>query len=87
MGDPAASTTRRILLTIIFGLWVFLIPVLGFFVAGLAAFGSMMVLAEHERRPAKTWLIRAITAVAVVAGFWWMMADVLLLRMPMGLFF
>jgi len=86
-GDPAASTTRRILLTIIFGLWVFLIPVLGFFVAGLAAFGSMMVLAEHERRPAKTWLIRAITAVAVVAGFWWMMADVLLLRMPMGLFF
>jgi putative tricarboxylic transport membrane protein len=86
-GDPAASTTRRILLTIIFGLWVFLIPVLGFFVAGLAAFGTMMVLAEHESRPAKTWLIRAITAVAVVAGFWWMMADVLVLRMPMGLFF
>jgi putative tricarboxylic transport membrane protein len=86
-GDPAASTTRRILLTIIFGLWVFLIPVLGFFVAGLAAFGTMMVLAEHESRPAKTWLIRAITAVAVVAGFWWMMADVLLLRMPMGLLF
>ncbi|EAZ98082.1 tripartite tricarboxylate transporter permease [Marinobacter sp. ELB17] len=86
-GDPAASTTRRILLTIIFGLWVFLIPVLGFFVAGLAAFGTMMVLAEHESRPAKTWLIRTITAVAVVAGFWWMMADVLLLRMPMGLFF
>jgi putative tricarboxylic transport membrane protein len=86
-GDPAASTTRRILLVIIFGLWVFLIPVLGFFVAGLAAFGTMMVLAEHESRSAKTWLIRTITAVAVVAGFWWMMADVLLLRMPMGLFF
>ncbi|MBQ0746450.1 MAG: tripartite tricarboxylate transporter permease [Marinobacter sp.] len=86
-GDPAASTTRRILLGIVFGLWVFLIPVLGFFVAGLAAFGTMMVLAEHETCPAKTWLIRAITAVAVVAGFWWLMADVLLLRMPMGLFF
>ncbi|HEA51562.1 tripartite tricarboxylate transporter permease [Marinobacter antarcticus] len=86
-GDPAASTMRRILLSIVFGLWVFLIPVLGFFVAGLAAFGSMMVLAEHETCPAKTWLIRAITAVVVVAGFWWLMADVLLLRMPMGLFF
>ena len=31
-------------------------------------------------------LIRGITAVVVVAGFWLLMADVLLLLMPMGLF-
>jgi putative tricarboxylic transport membrane protein len=85
--DLAASTMRRILLGITFGLWVFLIPVFGFFVAGLAAFGTMMVLAEQETRPVRTWLIRGITAVVVVAGFWLLMADVLLLRMPMGLFF
>jgi putative tricarboxylic transport membrane protein len=59
--------------------------VIGFFVSGLAAFAEMMVMAEHEARSGKTWLIRALTAVGIVASFWWVMAHVLLLRMPSGL--
>lgn len=51
----------------------------------LAAFLSMMVLAEYDPQTRRVWLIRVATAVAIVVAFWWLMSDLLLLRMPAGL--
>ncbi len=82
--EPAAASRRRLLLGIVFGLWVFLLPVLGFGVSGLAAFLAMMVLAEYETQPTGVWLRRVAIAVGTVAAFWWLMSDLLLLRMPAG---
>lgn len=85
--EAAASGERRIILAVVFGLWVFAIPVLGLGAASLISFIAMMFIAEHENQRSAVWLRRAIIAVAVVAAFWLLMSRLLLLRMPAGLFF
>ncbi|WMS44619.1 tripartite tricarboxylate transporter permease [Acuticoccus sp. MNP-M23] len=82
-GGPA----RRIGLGAIMLAYVVLLPVIGFFVTSLAAFFATMVVADYDRPGLKTWLIWATTGVTIVAGFWWLMANVLLLRMPNGVLF
>ena len=44
------------------------------------------VVGEHGRVSARAWLVRVVIAVAVLAAFSWLMTDVLLLGMPLGLF-
>ncbi len=78
---------RRIALGAAMMAWVILLPRIGFFVTGLAAFLAIMLIADHDRPPARTWLLWAGAGAAIVAGFWWIMANVLLLRMPAGLLF
>ncbi|MEI4470110.1 tripartite tricarboxylate transporter permease [Frigidibacter sp. MR17.24] len=80
--QPGESHPRRWGLAAVFGLWVFLIPTLGFAAASLAAFLAMMLIAEYERRAPATWALRVAIAVGVVAAFTWLMSDVLLLRLP-----
>ncbi len=88
---PAAGSgggpVRRIGLAAIMLAYVVLLPVIGFFVTSLAAFFATMVVADYDRPGVRTWLIWAATGVAIVAGFWWLMANVLLLRMPAGILF
>jgi len=62
-------------------------PYLGFAVTGLAAFLGMMVIAEHDSTSRLVWLRRVLIALGVVGLFWLLMARVLLLRMPAGLYF
>ncbi|MDQ2694376.1 MAG: tripartite tricarboxylate transporter permease [Pseudomonadota bacterium] len=81
------SNTRRALLVAVVALWVWLLPILGFAVSSMAAFLVLTVISEHESVPVRTWIIRALVVVATVLAFWWLMADVLLLRMPHGLLF
>ena len=80
--EPSEAARRRIWLGVIFGVWVFAIPVIGFATSGLIAFIAMMFVAEHEPQPAAVWLRRALIGLAVVAAFWLIMSQVLLLRMP-----
>ncbi|TYB89434.1 tripartite tricarboxylate transporter permease [Oceaniovalibus sp. ACAM 378] len=79
-----ASSIRRVLVVVTFGLWVWLIPVLGFATTSLIAFIAMAFIAEHDPVPAKTLMIRGIVAMVTVGVFWWIMNDVLLLRIPGG---
>jgi putative tricarboxylic transport membrane protein len=79
------SNTRRAILVAIFAVWVWLLPVVGFVVTSFSAFVSMAAVGEHERVPVRTWLVRGLVAIATVAVFWWLMAEVLLLRMPSGI--
>lgn len=79
------SNTRRALLVAVLALWVSLIPVLGFMATSFAAYIALALIGEHEKVPAATLLVRGAVAVGVVAAFWWLMSEVLLLRMPGGL--
>lgn len=81
------SSTRRLLLVLVMGLWVALLPVLGFFVTSLAAFVAIIAIADHERAPPRLWAIYAGCGLLIVAGFYWLMTGLLLLRMPRGLLF
>lgn len=85
--EADVASGRRTVLGIIFGAWVFTIPVLGFGASGLIAFLAMMVVAEHDEQPIAVWVRRVLIAVIVVALFWLLMAKLLLLRMPAGLLF
>ncbi|EHK54089.1 tripartite tricarboxylate transporter TctB family protein, partial [Allomesorhizobium alhagi] len=79
------SNIRRMILIAIFAIWVWLLPVIGFIVTSFTAFVAMAAVGEHDPVPARTWLLRGLVAIVTVAVFWWLMADVLLLRMPRGM--
>lgn len=85
-GRDGGSATRRIGTVVVMALWVAAIPVLGFATAALLAFLLLIVLATHERMPARAILIHAVSAALIVTGFYLLMAEVLLIRMPAGLF-
>jgi putative tricarboxylic transport membrane protein len=67
--------------------WVFLLPILGFFVTSLIAYFSIMFISDNEKPNTKTWLIRMGIGTFTVGLFWWLMANILMLRMPSGILF
>lgn len=67
--------------------WVFLMPEIGFLVTSCAAFLAIMIIADYDRPPAKTWVIWSLSGALICLGFWWLMANILLLRMPIGILF
>ena len=79
------SSVRRLLLVLVMALWVVLLPILGFLLTSLAAFLAIVAIADHEGAPPRIWAIYACCGLLIVAGFYWLMADLLLLRMPQGL--
>ena len=81
------STVRRILFLIAMGAWVALIPVLGFFVASLLAFFAIMAIATHERATMRELAILVAVGVVILLAFYLLMANVLLIPMPRGMFF
>ncbi len=82
-----AGTGHRIALGAAMLAWVFLMPVFGFLATSFCAFLVIMVIADYDKPPAKIWAIWAASGAAICTGFWWLMANVLLLRMPAGLLF
>jgi putative tricarboxylic transport membrane protein len=46
-----------------------------------------MAIADYDRPAVRVWLIWFAAGIAICTGFWWLMANVLLLRMPAGLLF
>ena len=67
--------------------WVLLIPEIGFLVTSLAAFLAIMIIADYDRPSPTTWAIWIGSGALICFGFWWLMANVLLLRMPAGMLF
>lgn len=84
---PDGSTRRRLALGAVMMGWVMLMPELGFLATSLIAFVLIMLIANYDRVPARTWAIWLLAGAAICTGFWWLMANVLLLRMPVGLLF
>ncbi|MBO0905197.1 tripartite tricarboxylate transporter TctB family protein [Jiella sonneratiae] len=81
------SIVRRILFLLMMAAWVGLIPVLGFFVASLLAFLAITAVAIHERVSAKEVAALAVIGLVILTAFYLLMANVLLIPMPRGLFF
>lgn len=82
-----AGANRRIALGAVMLAWVFIMPLVGFLMTSLAAFAAIMMIADYDRPPLRRWLIWGLTGLLICFGFWWLMANVLLLRMPAGLLF
>ncbi|WP_404420770.1 tripartite tricarboxylate transporter permease [Thalassospira australica] len=87
-GDQAGeSVSRRIALIVVMGFWVVAIPLTGFWVAAILAFLSLARVSCYEDMPAKRIIVETLAGFAIVTGLYWLMADVLLIRMPAGLLF
>ncbi|MEQ3624747.1 MAG: tripartite tricarboxylate transporter permease [Celeribacter sp.] len=83
----AEGSGRRLALAVVMLAWVMLMPVIGFLVTSLVAFMAIMVIADYDRPPPRIWAIWIVSGALICIGFWWLMANVLLLRMPMGVLF
>ena len=78
---------RRIAATVAIGIWIAAMPLLGFTAAGLLGFALLIAAASWETPNGRTLATYAAVSVAIVLGFYLLMANVLLIRMPQGLFF
>lgn len=85
--DLSGGALRRIALGGVMLAWVLLMPRIGFLATSIAAFVAIMIVADYDRPGATTWAIWTGAGVLICCGFWWLMANVLLLRMPAGLLF
>jgi putative tricarboxylic transport membrane protein len=75
---------RRIAAAVAMGIWIAAIPLLGFFTAGLLGFAMMIAVASWDMPGSKAFAGYAVATLALVAGFYLLMAEVLLIRMPEG---
>jgi putative tricarboxylic transport membrane protein len=82
--DMHSGAKRRIALGTVMLAWVLLMPELGFLATSITAFVAIMVISDYDRPGAKTWAIWIASGALICIGFWWLMANVLLLRMPVG---
>jgi putative tricarboxylic transport membrane protein len=85
--ESKGGNLHRLGLAAVMAAWVVLLPMLGFIVSSLAAFLAIMVIADYDRPGPRTWAIWIAWGVGIVLTFWWIMADVLLLRVPAGILF
>lgn len=86
-GGAKASTVRRIAVTVVLGLWTVAIPLTGFFVTSLVAFWALIAVANYDGLSIRTAIVYAVSGAVIVAGFYLLMADILLIRMPKGIMF
>jgi putative tricarboxylic transport membrane protein len=85
--EESGGTIHRVSLSVVMIGWVFLMPVLGFFLSSLLSYFAIMIIADYDRPSFKTWIIWTTIGTAIVSFFWWVMANMLLLRMPEGILF
>lgn len=85
--DSEGGNKHRLALAAVMLGWVFVMPEIGFFVTSFVAYLLIMFIADYDRPPIRTWVIWSVIGLAIVGGFWLLLSDVLLLRMPQGVLF
>jgi putative tricarboxylic transport membrane protein len=75
---------RRIALIAVLGIWAVLMPKAGFFVTSAIAFLILTGLATFERLDSKTTILYGATAMVFVGVFYFIMVNILGLRMPVS---
>jgi putative tricarboxylic transport membrane protein len=60
---------------------------LGFFASAIIAFILLMMIASFERPKTKQLILGALASCFIVSGFFFLMKNVLMLRMPEGILF
>ncbi len=81
------STVRRVLLVVMMLLSCLAMPWLGFLVSGVITFGLLMLISMYHKWNTKNRIIYPLIAVAIVVGFYTLFSKVLLVPLPVGLFF
>lgn len=84
---PGGSNARRAIFVAAMIAWIVLIPVLGFLVASIAGYFGVMIVAMHERMSLKQVALLVLLGVAILAGFYLLMTEILLIPMPRGYLF
>ena len=79
------SNARRALFLVAMAAWIALLPVLGFLAASAAGFFVVMAIAAHERLPARQVAAMVLVGLAILGGFYLLMANVLMIPLPRGL--
>jgi putative tricarboxylic transport membrane protein len=83
--DRSTSLGRQMLLILVRVLWALGISKIGFFSSSFAAFVALTFIASFEKLGVRQLLGYFVIAVSVIALFYVLMVDVLVLRMPQGL--
>ena len=86
-GDLGGSNLRRFAFLAIMAAWIGLIPVLGFFITSLVAFFFIAATATYDRISLRESAVLLVVGLAVICGFYGLMARILLIPLPRGLLF
>jgi putative tricarboxylic transport membrane protein len=78
------STPRRVLLVMAMAIWALIMPWVGFLLAGLASFVTLMLIAQHESWTLRRLTGHLLTAVALVACCYGLFAVLLNVPLPVG---
>jgi putative tricarboxylic transport membrane protein len=80
-------TFRQTSVVVVIGLWTLFMSTLGFALSSLLAFISIMFIANFDKPRLVPMLRNVSLSVVIVAAFYLLMKEVLLLRMPTGILF
>ncbi|NDV86788.1 hypothetical protein GTW51_08740 [Aurantimonas aggregata] len=80
------SMPRRLLFLLAMIVWIVLIPILGFFVSSVLAYFAIMLVATHDRMSLREGAALVVIGLAILTVFYLVMARVLLIPMPTGMF-
>lgn len=81
------SMPRRVAFLAAMAVWIVLLPVLGFFAASIIGFFAVMAVASHDRPGLREGAVLVVIGIAMIAGFYLLMSEVLLIPVPRGLLF
>ena len=82
-----ASTPRRVLLVAAMLGSTALMPIIGFFLAGLGAFAAIMMISMYDPWTPYRRIVYPLACLAIVAVFYTLFTQVLLVPLPTGLLF
>lgn len=84
---PPGSTPRRVALVVAMLACTGLMPVIGFAAAGLGTVVTIMLIAMYDPWTRFRVIVYPLVCVALVAGFYALFSEVLLVPLPTGMFF
>ena len=84
---PPGSNPRRAAFLVAMAAWIALLPVAGFLAASALGYFAVMAIALHERVPLRRAALLVLIGLAILAGFYALMAEVLLIPLPRGVLF
>lgn len=83
-GRARGSTPRRVMLVLAMAVWALIMPWVGFLLAGLASFVTLMLIAQHESWSARRLMGHLATGVVLVGCFYGLFALLLNVPLPAG---
>ncbi len=85
--QASGSPLRRVVFLLMLFAWVLLLEPLGFFVASVIGFGLVCTVANYHTWDWRRVLLYIAITIAMVGGFQWLFAELLLVPLPEGRLF